>query len=1037
MRNITHLSQLVRTILLAGACIFAAALSKAQQVFEQTDHSLSGQYHKGWTIREGVPGSIWDIAQDNDGFIWLGTASGLYRFDGVSFERFTPPKGQQLVGGPEAPILSLLAPREGGLWVGYQFGGASFIKGRTITNYPPRSILSHSMNNMAEDATGNIWAKTPFGFVRFDGTRWSTIGQNWGLPQGSPFYFHGDSAGDIWASMADKFFLLRPGAKKFEDTGLKYGSLSVQRDQNGRVWCEYGKNQLYELRPGVDGNWTVERTAFQQKLLDFTITQDNSFWIAADGQGISRIRGPVPFLQKSLPALRFETFRHADGLTDDLVFRVMQDKEGGIWTLSTKGLDYFRPTILNTVSLDSKMKNITMASAGDVLMVASSYNATAPMMRLSHDQMEAWHGSPPKVRNITAAPDKTTWISDGKEIWHNVDNRFIRISPPKEFAAPQYSVHSMVAGQSGDLWISVIGDIPYHLFHLASDGWHGFNKSPNPLNPAAVELMRDHEGQIWFGFKDNAIVVTGPHGDRAYSGESGLDVGIVAEMREKANHVWVGGSDGLDYFSNGHFQQIYSESGDHIHGISGIIETGNGDLWINSTDGILRILASDLQNALHSAQHRAHARLFDYLDGAIGTPELHHPPSIAQTTDGRIYFQSRDDIVWVDPNHIESNALAPKVFVTSTTADGHKTTDPNILELEKGTQNLEVDYTATSLLIPERDRFRYKLEGFDRDWQIAGTRRQAFYSKLPPGHFIFRVLASNNDGVWSTQPAEVVINLPPTFLESVWFKVLCCIILILLLISFYLIRVTQISQRIKRSLLDRLAERERISRDLHDTFFQSIQGLLLRVNTATGQLNEDEPARPLLLDALEESDRVMLMGRELVLDLRSSISYEEELSEAFAEAGEEFKLYGSAESSVIVLGQSRPLHPLVAREIYVLGREALCNAFRHARAEKIETELNFGKEAFGLNIRDDGIGIEEDILSEGKPGHMGLSGMLERATKIDAKLTVWSNKGVGTEISLSVPSKVAYIQKSQKLVWYQRWIVQRWFSIARKTDEIS
>jgi signal transduction histidine kinase len=456
-------------------------------------------------------------------------------------------------------------------------------------------------------------------------------------------------------------------------------------------------------------------------------------------------------------------------------------------------------------------------------------------------------------------------------------------------------------------------------------------------------------------------------------------------MREKEDHMWVGGSDGLDYFSNGHFQQIYSESGDHIRGISGIIESGSGDLWINSTGGILRILSSDLQDALHSPQHRAHVRLFDYLDGALGTPELMRPlPSVVQTPDGRIYFQTRDDIVWIDPNHIDSNTLAPKVFVTSITADDRKTAEPSMLALKRGTQNLEIDYTATSLLIPERVRFRYKLENFDRDWQDAGARRQAFYSKLPPGHYTFRVLASNNDGVWSKQPAEVVIDLPPTFLQSIWFKALCGVVLILLLIASYLIRVTQISQQIRRSLLDRLAERERISRDLHDTFFQSIQGLLLRVNTATGKLKEDEPARPLLLDALEESDRVMLMGRELVLDLRSSANYDEELSEAFSEAGEEFKIYGSAEFSVIVLGQSRPLHPLVAREIYGLGREALCNAFRHAKAKKIEAELNFGKENFNLNIRDDGTGIEQDILSRGKPGHMGLSGMLERATKIDA-----------------------------------------------------
>jgi ligand-binding sensor domain-containing protein len=514
MTRTTPLSQLVSTILLAGSCVFAVAPSKAQQATEPTDHTLRGQYHTGWTIREGVPGSIWDIAQDDDGFIWLGTASGLYRFDGVKFERFTPPNGQRLVGGPDASIVSLLAPRKGGLWVGFQFGGASFIKGGAVTNYPPRDVLSHSVNMLAEDAEGTIWGRTPLGLVHFDRGQWSNAGVDWGLPLGAPFYLRGDNAGGIWASIDDKFFVLRPGAKRFEFTGLTDGSLSVQRDPNGRIWCEYGDNYLNELKPKANGTWEVKKTAFQQKLLDFTITPDNSLWIGGDGDGVSRIKGPVPPSQKPPPTFPFETFRHGDGLTDDTVFRVIQDREGGIWTVSTRGLDHFRPTILTAVSLPQQLKILAMASDGDTLIIGSSFSGELPMMRLSHDRLNPWPGSPIKAGIITVAPDGTTWISSKQDIWHAVNNKFIRVPGPKEFAVSKSPVLSMVAGESGDLWVSTLGDTPNRIFHLTAAGWKGFNKGPG----RPYKLARDKKGQIWIGFKDNAIVVTGPNGDKTYGG---------------------------------------------------------------------------------------------------------------------------------------------------------------------------------------------------------------------------------------------------------------------------------------------------------------------------------------------------------------------------------------------------------------------------------------------------------------------------------------------------------------------------------------
>jgi signal transduction histidine kinase len=539
-------------------------------------------------------------------------------------------------------------------------------------------------------------------------------------------------------------------------------------------------------------------------------------------------------------------------------------------------------------------------------------------------------------------------------------------------------------------------------------------------------MFTDSHGQVWMGFNQSRIAVVTENKTQYYDIENGLHAGTVFAMAEHGDHVWIGGTEGLDYFSKGRFQQIVTDGGARLSGITGIVETENGNLWLSCAIGIVEIDASELTAALDSESYRVRLRVFNNLDGYLGAPTVRWQDStIVQTQNRRIYFASPSAAAWIDPYRVYKNTVPPCAFITSATVDGQVYEDAASLKISRSAQNIQINYTATSLLIPQRVQFRYKLEGFDRDWQRVGTRRQAFYSRLPPGHYSFHVLASNNDGVWSTSEATLQFSVPPAFFETWWFRWLCVVAVALLFVVAYLIRIRRLAAQIRNKLVERLAERERIARDLHDTFFQNIQGLLLRFNTGTARLSPDEPARQILMEALVQSDRVMAEGRELVLDLSPTITDSSDLPDSLARAGEEFKALGQSEYKVIVTGGPRPLHPVCSTELSRLGREAIYNAFRHAHARTIEAELVYQDDSLNLRIRDNGIGIDEQVLHDGgRAGHRGMVGIKERSNKLGAKLSIWSQRGTGTEIEVSVAASVAYLTTERKTLrrWFFKWV---------------
>jgi signal transduction histidine kinase len=385
---------------------------------------------------------------------------------------------------------------------------------------------------------------------------------------------------------------------------------------------------------------------------------------------------------------------------------------------------------------------------------------------------------------------------------------------------------------------------------------------------------------------------------------------------------------------------------------------------------------------------------------------------VAKAADGKLWFTAPGGVGVIDPRHLPFNKLPPPVHIEQVRVDRIvRDATPHIgpggMRLPALSRDLEIDYTALSLVAPEKNRYRVKLEGWDRDWKDVGNKREAFYGNLPPRGYRFRVMASNNSGVWNEAGDTFEFSIDPAYYQTRWFQAACAAAFLALLWGVYRYRLHQISREFNMRMDERVNERTRLARDLHDTLLQGFQGLMLRLQAIDEALPEGE-IKDELERTLDRGDQVVSESRKAVHDLRLSTVITNDLAQAVQTMGDELSSGGSTTFELTVEGETRELHPIVRDEVYRIAREALRNAFSHARASHIEAEITYQEQLFRLRIRDDGEGIAPALLEKGRAGHYGLPGMRERAAQIGAKLDIWSGAGSGTEIDLSIAGSIAY-----------------------------
>jgi signal transduction histidine kinase len=367
------------------------------------------------------------------------------------------------------------------------------------------------------------------------------------------------------------------------------------------------------------------------------------------------------------------------------------------------------------------------------------------------------------------------------------------------------------------------------------------------------------------------------------------------------------------------------------------------------------------------------------------------------------------------------------VHIERISADGNSYNASDGLRLPRVARDLTIDYTALSLAVPQKVRFRYKLEGQDPDWKEVVNERQVRYTNLSPGHYTFRVIACNNDGVWNETGTSLHFSIAPAYYQTAWFRLCCVVALLLLLWVAYLFRVRQLEAQFAVGLEARVDERTRIARDLHDTLLQSFNALLLRLQTVSNVLPaQPDEAKRRIDRAIEQASNAITEGRDTLNELRSTGSAAIDLDQAISNFAREL-LSGSASElvpdvQVQVEGTPIPMNPIVRDEVYRIATEGVRNAIRHAHARQIEVEIRYAEHQLRLRIGDNGTGIDPAILDhEHKAGHWGLRGMRERAKLVGGTLEVWSQLDVGTEIDLSIPAASVYATPPSA----------RWFVLSR------
>jgi signal transduction histidine kinase len=474
--------------------------------------------------------------------------------------------------------------------------------------------------------------------------------------------------------------------------------------------------------------------------------------------------------------------------------------------------------------------------------------------------------------------------------------------------------------------------------------------------------------------------------------------------------------DGLVGLRNGKVQRMTTKNGLPCNAVYSFIKDKQESWWLLAGCGIVKLPDSELRRWWANPEAVVQTRLYDALDGARPGAYGIRPADVSP--DGRVWFATGFVVQMLDPSKVSHKTFPAQAYIESVMADHKELAATDNIELAPHPRDLEIGYTSPTFTIPQRVKFRYRLDGYDHDWHDAGTRRQAFYTDLPPGKYSFRVIASNSDGVWNESAARLTFSIAPAYYQTNWFRALCAMLLVLLAWAGYRLRIRQLQRQFEMTLDARVGERTRIARDLHDTLLQSFHGLLLRFQTAFNLLpDRPDESKQVLASAIDQAAEAITEGREAVQGLRTSATATNDLADSIRALGEELagKDAAGAVLQVEVQGTPRALHPIVRDEVFRITGEALRNAFRHAAAKQIEVELRYDERQLRVRVRDDGGGIDAEMLrAEGREGHFGLRGMRERAQLAGGKVTVWSGLNTGTEVELSIPAPHAYISASAR-----------------------
>ena len=966
MNSLSAIKSVLQSALLCAFCMIAI------DAWPQNSANLG---HQSWSTENGLPqSSVHQIFQSNDGYIWIATEGGAARFDGATFKVFNHETNAAFTSDD---ICCFAQATHGALWIGtsdglLQYTDDQFHRYTTADGLPSLDILSLATTN-----DGSLAIITGNGAIRFDDNK------------ASPFLI----APSAIASSNDGGLLLAStsGVFQYQQSSINPSPINLSQP----------KENILAIGPVTDGLWLRTRntiTLFQnghQRIFqagkDVPATQINSFLAASDGTLWIGTNKGLFSLAKGDTHPQFQP-----AIGSSAILSIFEDRESNLWIgTETTGLHVLRRQSFRTLPAFSDHIVTAITQTGDSMWIGTNgdglyrHQSGKTQQISTHDGLisdiilslapgthgSLWAGTPDGLNHIEGTKISTYTSADGL---------------PDDF------IRSLLTDADGSIWIGTRRG----LAHLQNDKVTTYTRANGLKSDLIGALIRTNNSDLWIATLDGLSRLSN-NKLTTYTTKDGLSGDIITSLFEDSHHtLWIGTKgNGLSYTTGTTFTSLHRP--DLPQTVDSILEDDHDYLWLSSTRGITRVSRSELIACGASPACTLHPISYGYADG-MPTEEISTigHPTAWKTTDGLLWFATRKGVAIVDPNHLPENRIPPPTVVERFTVDD---TDLPISSAEQsippGHSRFVFDYAGLSYVAPSKVRYRYILEGFDNQWTEAGARRTAYYTNLPPRHYRFRVQAANNDGIWNETGAAIAFYVHPPFYRRPWFILLCIALLAALGVLLYRLRV----RRLRTQFEAVLAERNRMAREIHDTLAQSFVGVSVQLELTSQLLTQSQiPA------AHQQLDRTRAYVRDGLAEARRSIW---NLRAITAQHSLPTRLTHLVESSstehlknaINIGGTYRPLAANVEDEVLRIAQEALTNTTRHAQATQISVDLRYHSTRLTLTITDDGRGFDTTDNSLSAKGHFGLQGMRERAAQINAQLTVESEPGKGTIITLDAP----------------------------------
>ncbi len=954
------------------------------------DRPLTQSIHRIWQTQQGLPATpILSLLQTQDGYLWLGTQKGLYRFDGIRFTEFPHTDEVSL---DSLWIQDLHEDASGNLWIATD--GAGLIRlgqGTARQHQLADGLPSDDVRCVATDSAGALWVATAAGLARLAETSHRDTKSFEIVSPGNFRALSTAPSGDIWAAGDGNQLTVWNGHKIAARTIQSlpaHGSVyALLCSPDGAVWIGTSDG-LVRLKDGHERRYTTADGLASDHILCLKRGADGVLWIGTR-EGFSRLAGG-----------EIASFDARDGLSQSTVFCLCEDREGSLWVGTKHGLNQFldRRTLLYTTR-----EGLPSNDAGPVLQDAEGRiwvgTLGAGLARLEGRSFEVLTTGDGLVSNSILAladgGDGQLWIGTSAGLNRLADGR-IDATFTTEQGLPADEVRCICRDRSGTLWVGTAAG----LAQLRGGRFVQPVGEPEILRTPLRALV-EHRAGVLFAAAEGGGLYRCASGELSPYQAGNLDHWIIDTLFEDdLGLLWIGTEGhGLHLLDGDRIRHFTTKDGLYDDEIFGIVADDQQRLWMACSSGVFFVSRDDLRKFAAGQITSLTSTPFSPMD-SLRTIECKSgvQPSLFKMQDGRIWFSTIRGLIVIDPKNLQRVLPPTPVVVEDVVVNGKNERPDQVRRLSPGQTNLEFRYTALSFATPTRTTFRYRLVGFDKQWVDAGSRREAFYTNLSPGTYRFELAARLLEGPWQAAQHPVEFTLEPHFYQARWFLPLCAALLMLAGWGAYRLRV----RHIKGHLRVVVAERSRIARELHDTLMQGFSGVTMEMQALSARLDAS-PERRTLDEIIRDAGICLREARRSVAGLRNSHGDETGLSAAIAQAARHLTETQDVRLRLNLQRSPPELADDTQYNLLRIAQEAITNAIKHSSARTIEVDLDCLPDRLQLAIRDDGVGLGTRDGNRPQPGHYGLIGMRERASQIGAELHVESTPGQGTTVRVDLP----------------------------------